>query len=121
MKTICADIGKFEASENEFNAITLIYSLFHIPKSQHADLFAKLYRWLTPNGMALFTYATKEYTGAEEFDGYKEFLGQQLFYSHETPDNLFKLVEHSGLHIESKDYHCIAGETFLWVTVSKPG
>lgn len=121
MKTICADICSMEFGEHEFNAITLIYSLFHIPKNQHPDLFANFFRWLNPNGMALFTYATKEYTGSKEFDGYKEFLGQQLFYSHGTPDNLFGMLEDSGFEIEAKDYRCIADETFLWVTIRKPG
>lgn len=121
MKTVCADICSIEFSEREFNAITLIYSLFHIPKSQHGELFSNLFRWLNPNGLALFTYATREYTGSEEFDGYKEFLGQQLFYSHATPDTLFQLLEDIGFIIESKDYRCIADETFLWVTVRKPG
>jgi len=120
MQTLCGDISSMEFDGGEFNAITLIYSLFHIPKSQHSDLFAQLFRWLNPNGMALFTYATREYTGSETFDGYKEFLGQQLFYSHETPDTLFQILEDIGFTIESKDYHCIADETFLWVSVRKP-
>ena len=98
----------------------MIYSLFHVSKSQHGELFAKLFRWLNPNGIALFTYATKEYTGSEVFDGYKEFLGQQLFYSHEAPDTLFQTLEDTGFIIESRDYHRIADETFLWVSVRKP-
>ena len=121
MKTICSDMCSVEFNAGEFDAITSIYSLFHIPKDKHTELFSNLYRWLNPNGMALFTYATKEYTGSDEFDGYKEFLGQQLFYSHSTPDDLFNMLEETGFMIESKDYHCIAGETFLWVTVRKPG
>lgn len=121
MKTVCSDMCDIQFGEGEFSAITSIYSLFHIPKNQHADLFGKFFRWLQPNGMALFTYATREYTGSEEFEGYKEFLGQQLFYSHETPGTLLQMLEDTGFSIESKDYHCIADETFLWLTVRKPG
>lgn len=121
MKTVCADMCSIQFDACEFDAITSIYSLFHIPKNRHGELFSGFFRWLKPNGMALFTYATKEYTGSEEFDGYKEFLGQQLFYSHATPDILFRLLEDTGFIIEAKDYRCIADETFLWVTVRKPG
>jgi len=119
MTCICSDMCSVQFEENEFDAITSIYSLFHIPKEQHIDLFTNVFRWLSPNGMALFTYATKEYTGSEEFDGYKEFLGQQLFYSHTTPDNLLHMLKDIGFNIESTDYRCIADETFLWVTVKK--
>jgi len=120
MKTICSDICSVDFSECEFDAISLIYSIFHIPKERHDELFRKLYRWIKPNGMVLFTYATKEYTGSEEFSGFKEFLGQQLFYSHETPDQLFQRLKDVGFDILFKDYHCIADETFLWLTLRNP-
>ena len=120
MKTLCADMRTVEFEEGEFNAITLIYSLFHIPKSQHSELFAKLFRWLKPNGMALFTYATKEYTGQEEMDGYKAFMGQQLYYSHKTPSALYKDLETIGFDIEAREYREIGGEIFLWITIAKP-
>ncbi|MEN6331553.1 MAG: class I SAM-dependent methyltransferase [Smithella sp.] len=120
MKTICADMREVEFAPNSFEAITAIYSLFHIPGCDHAALLMKFYRWLCPQGKMLFTYATKEYTGRDEFDGYKEFLGQQLYYSHKTPDALWSDLEMTGFHIESRDYREIGGETFLWVTVSKP-
>ena len=121
MKTICSDMCSVQFGDNEFDAITAIYSLFHIPRDMHQILFSSLYRWLKPQGSALFTYAGKEYTGSEEFDGYKEFLGQQLFYSHTSPDNLYRQLEDIGFSIESKEYHSIADETFLWVSIRKPG
>jgi cyclopropane fatty-acyl-phospholipid synthase-like methyltransferase len=120
MQTIRADMREVEFASDNFEAITAIYSLFHIPSSDHSALFAKFYRWLCPQGKMLFTYATKEYTGSDEFDGYKEFLGQELYYSHKRPAALWADLENTGFHIESKDYREIGGETFLWVTVSKP-
>lgn len=120
MKTIRADMRDIEFAPDDFEAITAIYSLFHIPSSGHAALFAKFHRWLRPQGKMLFTYATKEYTGSDEFDGYKEFLGQELYYSHKRPDDLWADLENAGFHIEARDYREIGGETFLWVTVNKP-
>jgi len=75
---------------------------------------------LKPGGLSLFTYATKEYTGTEIFNGYKEFMGEQLFYSHTTPDNLFTILKSTGFKIESAQYRQIGGETFLWITIAKP-
>jgi len=70
-------------------------------------------------GKVLFTYATKEFTGSIEFDGYKEFMNQELYYSHKSPDKLYADLENTGFNIESADYRNIGNEIFLWVTASR--
>ena len=98
----------------------LVYSLFHVPREDHSALFGKLFRWLNPGGRLLFTYATKEYTGQDEFEGYKEFLGRPLFYSHTTPLKLRRQLEVAGFACDSASYRDIGGETFLWIMVQRP-
>ncbi|MFA5323221.1 MAG: methyltransferase domain-containing protein [Smithella sp.] len=120
LKTICADICEVDFADEHFDAVTAIYCLFHIEHQKHKEIFQKIYRWLKPGGLALLTYATKEYTGEDIFNGYKEFMGEKLFYSHTTPDNLTAILESVGFTIESIQYRDIGGETFLWVTISKP-
>jgi len=120
MKTIYADLRQVEFEPNHFEAITAIYSLFHVPSNDHLALFDKFHRWLCPKGHALFTYATKEYTGSNEFDGYKKFMEQELYYSHKSPEKLYAALEEIGFNIESTDYRKMGNEIFLWVTVSKP-
>jgi len=119
MQTIYADMCKVEFKPSQFEAITAIYSLFHVPRNDHAALFDKFYRWLCPKGKVLFTYATKEFTGSIEFDGYKEFMNQELYYSHKSPDKLYADLENTGFNIESADYRNIGNEIFLWVTASR--
>jgi hypothetical protein len=75
---------------------------------------------LRPGGKLLFTYATKEYTGKLEFDGYKEFMGRKLYYSHKSPEQLHTDMEQLGYVIEELQYRDIGNEIFLWVTASKP-
>ncbi|OPY84586.1 MAG: Ubiquinone biosynthesis O-methyltransferase [Smithella sp. PtaU1.Bin162] len=120
MQTVRSDMRSVDFAPDEFAAITAIYSLFHIPGKDQVALIAKFYRWLSPGGKALFTYATKEYTGSAEFDGYKEFLGQKLYYSHKTPEALYADLKNIGFNIDSATYREIGGETFLWVTITKP-
>jgi ubiquinone/menaquinone biosynthesis C-methylase UbiE len=120
MQCIHADMREVEFPAAHFEAITAIYSLFHVPSREHAKLFDKFRRWLKPHGKALFTYATQDYTGSIEFDGYREFMGQQLYYSHKSPEKLFADLGRSGLVIEAADYRNIGNETFLWVTVANP-
>lgn len=119
MRTICADMRKVDFAPASFEAVTAIYSLFHVPSKDHKPLFQKFYRWLCPGGKALFTYATKEYTGSDEFNGYKEFLGQKLYYSHKTPEALYTDLKDTGFDVDSAAYREIGGETFLWVTIAK--
>jgi len=119
MQTIHADICEVEFERNHFNAITACYSLFHVPAKEHLDLFEKIYHWLRPNGKVLFTYATKEYTGSNEFDGYKKFMEKELYYSHKAPGELYADLENIGFNIESTDYRNIGNEIFLWVTANK--
>ena len=121
MQIICADMRKIDFAPAHFTAVSAIYSLFHIPGDDQTALLDRIYRWLCPRGLALFTYATKEYTGSAEFDGYKDFLGQQLYYSHKRPAMLYADLQNIGFMITGKDYRHIGGETFLWVTVVKPG
>jgi len=120
MKRIHADMRQVDFAPDRFDAITAIYSLFHIPSTDHASLFESFYRWLRPEGKALLTYATREYTGSDEFDGYKELMGQTLYYSHKSPENLYTDLERAGFDIEAADHRVIGNETFLWVTMSKP-
>ena len=119
MKTIHADIREVDFAENQFDAVIAIYSLFHLPSKDHLALFEKIYKWLDKGGIALFTYAGKQYTGEDEFDGYITFLGEELFYSHKSPENLVQDLNSVGFSVINQEYHEIGGETFLWITLKK--
>lgn len=120
MKRIFSDIMDLEQENGTYDAVAAAYSLFHIEKENHMSLFANIFRWLKPGGKALFTYATREYTGADSFSGYIEFMSVSLFYSHTTPEALRRMLRNIGFDIISMDYRNIGGETFLWVTIGKP-
>jgi SAM-dependent methyltransferase len=120
MKTLCVDMRNAEFEPDGFDAIIAVYSLFHIPRQAHAAMFERCLRWLRPDGKFLFTYATREYTGSDAFEGYKTFMGERLFYSHNRPDQLRRDLEDAGFLIESSCYRNIGAEIFLWVTAVKP-
>ena len=120
MKTILADMREVDFGPNQFDAAILIYCLFHIPAADQFAVLDRVFRWLRPGGRVLFTYAVKEYTGKDEFDGYIDFMGHELFYSHTTPEKLFARLTEIGFDIQAKNYRKIGGEEFLWVTMEKP-
>lgn len=119
MQRVHADMSEVEFAPQSFDAVTAIYSLFHLPRTEYPALFKRIQHWLRPGGKILFTYATRQYTGADTFDGTKEFMGNQLYYSHDTPEQLRLLLNQSGFEIESEDWRDIGGEIFLWVTAGK--
>lgn len=120
METLRVDMRSADFEAGSFQAAIAVYSLFHIPAEDQFALLERVFRWLRPGGKLLFTYATREYTGSDSFDGYKEFMGQRLFYSHRTPDELFARLDAIGFELLADDYREIGGETFLWVTAGKP-
>lgn len=119
MKTIAGDMTEVDFSEESFDAVIAVYSLFHVPRAKHPALFQNIQRWLRPGGKVLFTYATHHYTGQPVFDGTKEFMGEHLFYSHDEPEVLQQHLAQAGLKVIALDEHEIGGETFLWVTAGK--
>lgn len=120
MRAMFADMRDLDFEPDAFDAVTAVYSLFHVPKADHRPLFDKIYRWLKPEGRFLFTYATKLYTGQDTFEGYKEFLGENLFYSHKTPKQLYADLLNADFLMISTAYRNIGSEVFLWVTAQKP-
>ncbi len=120
MTAIEADMREVEFAAEQFDAVTIIYALFHIPTCDQKAVLEKVFHWLKPGGRALFTYAGEQYTGSLEFDGHKEFMGRQLYYGHKSAAALRIDLTHIGFDIEAEVYRDIGGEVFLWVTVSKP-
>lgn len=119
MQRIYADMREVSFPPASFDAVTAIYSLFHVPCAEHPVLFERFRYWLRPGAVLLFTYATRDYTGADAFEGTIEFLGQPLFYSHDTPAALRQALGSAGFKILDETYRDIGGETFLWVTAER--
>lgn len=119
MECVLADMTQVDFPDASFDAVTAVYSLFHVPRGQHPELFRRIHRWLRPDGRLLFTYADRHYTGAERFEGTREFLGETLFYSHASRRELEQALDRSGFTVEDMSERDIGGETFLWVTARK--
>jgi cyclopropane fatty-acyl-phospholipid synthase-like methyltransferase len=116
MNRIHGDMRSVSFPRDSFDAICAIYSLFHVSAADHPALFARMRGWLRPGGMLLFTYASRAYTGQDRFDGYRSFMGRELYYSHVTPSELVAQLDAAGLELVEARERSLGGETFLWVT-----
>lgn len=113
------NMANFDMGTNTFNAITAVYSLFHLKTEAQSKVFRNSYRALKPGGKLLFTYATKDYTGKDEFAGEIDFLNTTLPYYHKTETDLENELRDIGFSIDASLKLLKGGERFLWVIAGK--
>jgi CTP:molybdopterin cytidylyltransferase MocA/SAM-dependent methyltransferase len=59
-----------------FDAVTAFYSIIHVPRNEHARLFANIHRWLRAGGFFLAALSA-----ADSPDWAGSWLGQEMFFS----------------------------------------
>jgi RimJ/RimL family protein N-acetyltransferase/precorrin-6B methylase 2 len=78
-----------------FDALVAWDSIFHLPREQHADVFARLARWLRPGGRALLSLGGSSNAGFTS-----SMMGETFFYSGYDPHNALQTIERAGFAIE---------------------
>lgn len=72
-----ADITSVEFDESSFDAVVAFFSLFHIPREDHARLFRRIRDWLKPGGYLMCTLSLESETGYTQDD----FFGAKMYWS----------------------------------------
>jgi ubiquinone/menaquinone biosynthesis C-methylase UbiE len=103
------DMNKLEFNENTFNGIISVYSLFHVPKEKHLDIFKQFYKVLKPEGILMIN------TGISESEGINNFFGVPMFWSNFKPKTTLNLVKKAGFSIISEAILERGGEYQYWV------
>jgi cyclopropane fatty-acyl-phospholipid synthase-like methyltransferase len=117
-----ADFAELDFPADTFDGVTALYSAMHVPRDDHADLFARIRRWLKPGGLFL---ASLSHVGGE--DRTDEWLGVEMFFSGFDADTNRALVREAGFELLADEVVWMwepepEGETaFLWVLARKPG
>ncbi len=94
LKTIYGDVRTVEINQ-QFDAIVEWWCLFHLPKEDHVNMFARFASWLKKGGILEFTTGDSEYQASSS-----DMLNQELnfyslapqFYEQYLKDNHFKLL-----------------------------
>jgi SAM-dependent methyltransferase len=78
-----ADMATIDFAAASFDAVTAFYSVAHVPRGEHAELFGRVARWLRPGGYFLAAL------GCGGTDGeVADWLGAPMFFSsHDAPTN----------------------------------
>lgn len=81
--------------DGPFDALIAWDSVFHLPRDEHRDIFARFHSWLRPRGRMLISL------GGSSAPGYtSEMLGETFFYSGHEPGDALRILESVGFRIE---------------------
>jgi cyclopropane fatty-acyl-phospholipid synthase-like methyltransferase len=92
------DAAQIEFADGMFDGILSYHAIFHMPRQEHAPLFARARRWLADGGVALLTMA--ESTETDPSDGlFTDLLGAPTFYDAHLEHLPLALLESCGFDI----------------------
>jgi cyclopropane fatty-acyl-phospholipid synthase-like methyltransferase len=92
---LCGDIMCQEFPPSHFDAITSFYTIFHLPKEEHAELFARVHRWLRPGGYFMCTLGVHDEAPYTEDD----FFGVTMYWSNFGHEGYRRMLETQGFRI----------------------
>ena len=72
--------------------LAALFSIFHLPREEHSDLFRKIYRWLVPGGHLLCTLSHRSEQGYTEGD----FFGVTMYWSNYSLEEYRKMLAEIG-------------------------
>lgn len=111
---LCGDFSRIELS-CKFNAVVSFYSVFHIPREEHHDLFLEMYRTLRPGGIILVNLGNS--AGETEED----FCGARMVWSSLSPATYESMLMQTGFEVIMSGYEGKPGdaEYHFWVLARK--
>lgn len=119
---ICADMCQVEFPPASFDAVTAFYSIFHVPREEHAALFRTIATWLRPGGLLVAAMGV----GSMEGDLVDDWLGfgSPMYWSSYDSGTNRVLIEQAGFQIVSAQKETAEEDgmpiTFLWVVAERP-
>lgn len=92
---IHADLMSAGLPAGHFDAAVAFYAIFHLPREEHAGLFARVRRWLKPGGYFLATLAEAAEAPYLEHD----FFGATMYWSNYGLDDYRRLLAEAGFSL----------------------
>jgi cyclopropane fatty-acyl-phospholipid synthase-like methyltransferase len=109
-----ADFTELELEPESFDAVVSYYAFNHVPRELLAPTFARIQRWLAPQGLLMVALGTGD---EEAWTG--EWLGAPNFFSSFPPETNSRLVREAGFELlrdEVVTFREPEGDvTFQWV------
>lgn len=114
-----ADLSSVQLAPNSVDAVTAFYSLTHVPRVEHAELFRRIAGWLRPGGFLLATLSARGETDGMQDD----FIGVPMYFSGHDPATNRALLQDAGFDLEVDELVAMnepgGPSSFQWLIVSK--
>jgi 2-polyprenyl-3-methyl-5-hydroxy-6-metoxy-1,4-benzoquinol methylase len=108
------NIMELDFPSESFDGIICVYTLWHIPKSNHESIIKNFDRMLKKGGILVLN------TGVYESEGMSEFFGEPMLWSTNNPKKTLLYVKDAGLEIIFEGIQKLGGERQYWVFARKP-
>ncbi|MFW9895291.1 MAG: methyltransferase domain-containing protein, partial [Candidatus Thorarchaeota archaeon] len=96
-------------SENAFDGIISVFTLFHVPREKHFEIFKSFFQIMKPGGILLINI------GISESEGTSRFFGVPMFWSNFSTNKTLDLVREAGFSVISEAVLERGGEYQYWI------
>lgn len=114
------DMTRLSFSPASFDAVVAFYSIIHVPREEHTDLFRSIATWLKPGGLFVATMGTTDV----EAQFSPDWLGAPMYWSHFDSQTNRRLIQESGFQNLRTQEETAEEDgvpvTFLWIVARKP-
>jgi len=114
-----ADFSELDFPADTFDAVTAFYSIMHVSRERHLELFGTVLRWLKPGGLFLASLST---IGGP--DRTENWLGVDMFFSGFDAETNGRLVTEAGYGLLVDEVVPMlepgVATSFLWVLGRRP-
>jgi len=109
------DMEELRAGDYRVDAVVSFYTIFHISREKHAQLFKKINSFLPTGGLLLVTMGSSHWEGSEAFHG------TTMWWSHYDAKRNRKIVEEAGFNILTDEIDDSGGEKHQVLMAEKTG
>ncbi len=103
------NMTEIDLPPESFDGVISCYSIFHVPRNNHAAIFQSFCRVLKPDGVMLAS------VGASDWEGVEDYYGVDMFWSHFEPTTTQSLITSAGFHIVFGRNVKSGGEEHHWI------
>jgi len=89
------DIMSVDFPPSHFDAVVAFYSVFHLPREEHEELFRRIHRWLKPQGYLIATVAIRNEAAYTEDD----FFGVTMYWSNYSLGEYEEMLARLGFNL----------------------
>jgi len=103
------DMNELDFPANSFDGLTAFYSIIHVPREKHSQLFDSFHRILKLGGIMLICM------GPDEWEATDEYLGTTMFWSQYSTEKSLSIVKSAGFQIVNDQILVRGGEKHYWI------